>query len=96
LIALNAALLYQMGLESRCDLVLYVRAPAGIRLDRIVTHRGLPVERARLRLMAQDPEPQGDARVVFFDNDGSLAGMRQWVTEQLVPRLSPDWHSPSG
>ncbi len=78
-VIINAALLYGMKLDRLCRWIIYVQAPSEIRLDRIVTTRGLPVDRARTRLAAQDPEPQGDPRVIFCANDGSLEDLARWV-----------------
>ncbi len=87
LVLINAALLYTMGLDRLCRVVLYVRAPDSIRLDRIVSTRGLPVELARARLLAQDREPLDDGRVIFCDNDKSVPELVTWVKEKLGPLL---------
>ncbi len=83
-VIVNAALLYEMGLDRLCRRIIYVRAASDTRLQRIVTHRGLPLERARARLAAQDQEPVGDSRVVFCDNDGSLDHLQAWVDRTLA------------
>lgn len=85
-ILINAPLLYTMGLDRLCRWIIYVRAPSEIRLNRIVTTRGLSLERAKARLAAQDPEPCGDNRVLFCDNDGSLETLRSWA-EKTHPLL---------
>ena len=87
LVLINAALLYTMGLDRLCRVILYVRAPDLVRLDRIVSTRGLPVELARARLLAQDREPVDDGRVIFCDNDKSVTELVAWVTERLGPLL---------
>lgn len=87
LVLLNAALLYTMGLDRLCRVVLYVRAADAIRLDRIVSTRGLPVESARARLLAQDREPVDDGRVIFCDNETSVSDLECWVKARLGPLL---------
>ncbi|HOY68441.1 MAG TPA: dephospho-CoA kinase [Candidatus Ozemobacteraceae bacterium] len=87
LVLVNAALLYTMGLDRLCQVILYVRAPDLMRLDRIVSTRGLPVELARARLLAQDREPVDDGRVIFCDNDRSLRELEAWVRFRLGPLL---------
>ena len=89
LVLLNAALLYTMGLDRLCRTILYVRAADTIRLDRIVSTRGLPVEAARARLLAQDREPVDDGRVIFCDNETSVSDLEGWVKLRLGPLL-PD------
>ena len=84
---INAALLYSMGLESFCELSIYVRTTANIRLDRIVTLRGLPLESAKARLWAQDPEPTPSNRVILCDNNGTLEDLREWVKKVLNVRF---------
>lgn len=86
LIALNAALLYRMHLDTFCERIIYVRAAADIRLDRLITIRGVPVDVARARLMAQDPEPPESDQVLFCTNDGSLNDLQRWVGELLARR----------
>ena len=79
LVLVNAALLYTMHLDELCDLVIYVRAAPDVRLDRIVTIRGMPLEAAKARLFAQDPPPAPGPRVIFCDNQGSLDDLRTWA-----------------
>jgi dephospho-CoA kinase len=88
-VIINAALLYQMGLDRLCRWIIYVRAAADTRLQRIMTGRGLSPERARARLAAQDQEPVGDGRVIFCDNDGSLDHLREWVDRTFAAFASP-------
>ncbi len=87
LIIINAALLYTMGLDRLCDAVVYVRAPANQRLNRMVTARGMPIEAAKARLFAQDPEPLQGPYVYFCDNQGPFLDLCQWVTEFFLPQI---------
>ncbi|HEY9071146.1 MAG TPA: dephospho-CoA kinase [Candidatus Ozemobacteraceae bacterium] len=87
LVLVNAALLYTMGLDRLCQVILYVRAPDLMRLNRIVSTRGLPVELARVRLLAQDREPVDDGRVIFCDNDRTLQELDSWIRFRLGPLL---------
>ena len=86
LIALNAALLYRMHLDRLCERIIYVRAASDIRLDRLTTIRGVPVDVARARLMAQDPEPPPSEQVIFCTNDGTLGELHDWVAEIMTRR----------
>lgn len=87
LIIVNAALLYTMGLDRLCDAVIYVRAPANQRLNRMITARGMPVEAAKARLFAQDPEPLQGPYVFFCDNQGPFLDLCRWVTEFFLPQI---------
>ncbi|HNV71598.1 MAG TPA: dephospho-CoA kinase [Candidatus Ozemobacteraceae bacterium] len=87
LIIVNAALLYTMGLDRLCDAIVYVRAPANQRLNRMITARGMPMEAAKARLFAQDPEPLQGPRVFFCDNQGPFLDLCQWVSEFFLPQL---------
>jgi len=86
LIALNAALLYRMHLDTLCEKIIYVRAAPDVRLDRLTTIRGVPVDVARARLMAQDPEPPESENVLFCTNDGTLADLQEWVAKAMSRR----------
>lgn len=86
LIALNAALLYRMHLDTLCERIIYVRATPDVRLDRLTSIRGVPVDVARARLMAQDPEPPASPQVLFCTNDGTLEALHAWVAETMSCR----------
>lgn len=69
-IVLDAALLYEFGLEGEFDRIVAVSAPAELRVARLVV-RGLPVDEAWRRVRAQgspaDKEKRADRVIV---NDG--------------------------
>ncbi|MFZ2956884.1 MAG: dephospho-CoA kinase [Candidatus Ozemobacteraceae bacterium] len=88
LIVINAALLFTMHLDTLCEHSVYIRAAPDIRLQRLVTIRGLPIETARARLLAQDPEPPVSSRVSICTNDGTFDDLRSWIEEVLPSRLS--------
>ncbi|MBF0544299.1 MAG: dephospho-CoA kinase [Candidatus Riflebacteria bacterium] len=83
-IALNAALLFKIGLDALCDKIVYVNADSGIRLERLVTIRGLPFDSAKGRLTFQDPRPNESPKILFCENNGSPEDLRNWVEAVLV------------
>jgi len=54
-VAVDAPLLFEAGLEQRCDAVIAVVAPDQCRLERIMARDGLSEDAARLRMSAQKP-----------------------------------------
>lgn len=87
LLIINAALLYHIKLDRFCEKIIYVRAPADVRLVRLVNSRGWSAERACARLTAQDEEPDNDARVVFIDNDSTLEELSRKVKKLFVRHI---------
>ncbi len=67
----NAALLFSMGLSRMCDVVIYVRADAEIRLKRLVELRNWTESSARERLFAQDEMPDDPLIIAVENNAGS-------------------------
>ena len=88
LVIINAALLFSMGLNPLCDLIIYLKAFTNLRLQRIVSYRKIPIESAKARLKAQDPEPSPASNIIIFENNGSISEMENWAKKNLIPRLN--------
>ncbi len=89
-VVINAPLLHRAGLQSVCDAVVFVRAPALLRLARAMRRDGLRLRDAWLRVNAQkDVRPQSnDSGVDTYSvlNWGSLRSLER-RTERLARRL---------
>lgn len=83
-------LLVEKGLTSGLDLVLVVDAPDDLRLDRLVTGRGLPVTEARARIAAQASRDERLAAAdVVLEGSLGVAHLRHQVDELWETRLRP-------
>jgi dephospho-CoA kinase len=71
-------LLFETGLDSAVDTIVFVDAPGEVRLKRIVRDRGLGEAEARRMIAAQMPaaEKRGRADIVI-DNDGTLVDLER-------------------
>ena len=88
-------LLFEVGLEHAFDAVILVDAPAAVRLERIVTTRGLSPAEAQAMIDAQWPSERKrpGARWVI-DNDADLATLERrvdalWSTLLTLPARGP-------
>ena len=78
----DVPLLYESGLEGLFSSVVLVYAPPEVQLERLVTGRGLPVERARAIIAAQMPIDEKRRRAHHvIDNSGTPAQTRAQVEE---------------
>ena len=78
----DVPLLYENGLESLFSSVLLVWAPPAVQLQRLVTGRGIPAERARAMIAAQMPIDEKRRRSHHvIDNSGSIEETRLQVEE---------------
>lgn len=86
-VVINAALLFRMGLDRLCDLVLCVRAPLRVRLQRARRRDGLSCWQALARLAAQRRIcPKLNAAGVdtyYVDNNGGLEALRERILAVL-------------
>ncbi|MEO7521540.1 MAG: dephospho-CoA kinase [Gemmatimonas sp.] len=79
-------LLFEVGLEHAFDGIVFVDAPEGVRLERLMRDRGLPRDEADAMLRAQDaPEEKRSRATWVIDNDGSR--------EQLAGRVTGLWQT---
>jgi dephospho-CoA kinase len=80
-VAINAALLFRMGLHRLCNLALCVRAPLRARLTRARARDGLRTWQALRRLAAQRgicPKLNAPGVDIYYvDNDGGLEALRE-------------------
>jgi dephospho-CoA kinase len=84
-------LLFERDMADEFDLVLLVDAPAEIRIERLVTKRGLSVEEARAVAAAQMPAEEKRSRAdLIIDNDSDLTALerRAWETWKEIQKLS--------
>lgn len=83
-------LLVETGQGSDFDLVIVVAAPLDERLRRMVTDRGMDEADARARIDAQATDAQRAAVAdIVINNSGSLAQLRQQVTEIWEKNIAP-------
>ena len=83
----DVPLLVENRLESEFDVVIVVDAPVGVRLRRLVEHRGMDLADARSRMAAQalDEVRRASADVVLV-NDGDLDTLRRRVAQLWADR----------
>jgi dephospho-CoA kinase len=86
----DVPLLVEAGLAAAYDLVMVVLAPADLRLERLVSDRGLDPEHARARMAAQANDDQRRAVAdVVIDNDGTLDELRDDVDRAWRDQILP-------
>ncbi|NUQ01354.1 MAG: dephospho-CoA kinase [Armatimonadetes bacterium] len=77
---IEAIKLFEAGIAAECDTVWVVTAAETVRLERLVTQRGMPLAEAQRRLAAQgDFAAQTAAAAVVIVNDGDLQQLRAQV-----------------
>lgn len=78
--AIEAALVYETGMDAWLDAVLLVDAPEAVRIERVMRRDGVDAASVRRRIRAQGPTAEFRRRAdIIVDNDGSL--------EDLEPRV---------
>lgn len=84
LAVLDAALLFDMGLEQACQVTVTVQSDPEVQIARMAARDGLPRHQAQLRLAAQASHAERRARATWvIDNDGSLADLEGQVDELM-------------
>lgn len=86
----DVPLIVENGLAGDYDLVVVVGADEDVRVERLVSHRGMSEEDARARIRAQaDDAARRAVADVWLDNSGSreelVAAVRRLWRERLVP-----------
>ncbi len=82
---IDAPLLIEAGLHTRCDRVLAVLAASETRLARIMVRDGIPYEAARARILAQPTDAFYREHAHFvFENDGAESEARRFVSQVLL------------
>lgn len=86
-------LLFEAGLASQFDAIVFVDAPVAERLRRIVEHRGLPTADAQAMIAAQgDVAPKREQATWIIENDGSLdllIARTDAVWQHILARVGP-------
>ncbi|HEY0699421.1 MAG TPA: dephospho-CoA kinase, partial [Micromonospora sp.] len=86
----DVPLLVEVGLAPAYHLVVVVEASRASRIDRLVRHRGMPVEQAEKRIRAQAGDAERRAAAdVLLTNDADLADLHQRVDTLWRERLLP-------
>ena len=82
IVVADIPLLFEVGLQEACDLIVLVDAPEEVRLERMVRDRGMDPDEARSVIRAQMPAELKRARAdVVIDNVGTLAQLTERATE---------------
>jgi len=89
LIVLNSPLLYEAGVDKRCDAVLFVDAEGSTRLQRVKQTRGWSEEeffrREKSQIALDTKKEKADYRV---ENNSSLDDLRRQVKEIILNVLA--------
>lgn len=90
-VIVEAALIYESGMDESLDAVIVVDAPEDIRLRRLVERDGIPPEEAARRLKAQMPAEKKRAKadfVVFNSGPENALEIRIAFLDTLLARLA--------
>lgn len=72
-VVLDAALIFETGLDSSCDAIVVVTSTRQTRVDRLSRTRGMSIEQIGARMAAQsDPQTLVDRADIVVSNEGSL------------------------
>jgi dephospho-CoA kinase len=91
IVVVDAALIYEWGIQDWFDMVIAVTAPEGVRLDRLQAS-GLSREEASDRIRSQIDQEEKAARAdMVIVNEGSLEALRERTAEvwQAIRRKWP-------
>lgn len=85
LVAVDAPLLFESGMDRTCDHTVAVLAPAAVRQARICERDGITAEQASLRMHAQPSDAFYRERAdEVLENNGDLAAFRQTVNAWIA------------
>lgn len=76
-IIINAALLFTMELDKLCNILIYVETDSDIRLNRLISNRGINKATAEKRLFSQDKMPLGRSNLLVIKNNGDELKLRK-------------------
>ena len=89
-VIVNAAILFEMGLDKLCDLIFWVQAPAVVRLFRGIRRDNMPAKSVLKRIWAQrkmDPNKfSSKADIVIINNVGKQQTSAEKIKEILKSR----------
>jgi len=89
---IDAAALFESGIDGRCDIVAAVTAPKDVRLKRVMLRDGLDENAARLRMDAQKNEAYYEQRadmVIHNGNSDDLYAQIEKLYQMIVRKLEP-------
>jgi len=93
-LVIDAPLLLEAGLDRECDVIIFVDAPAALRLERVRESRGWNTAQVRDREAAQLPLDEKRARAHHvIVNAGDLSALREQVQAVLRQAMAA---SPAG
>ncbi len=88
-VVVDAPLLFEAGLDARCDVILFVDAPEPLRRARVRTSRGWDARELARRDSAQLPASEKRSRADHVIlNDGDLDEIRRHVAEVCATMLA--------
>ncbi len=83
ILVVEAALLYETGLNQMVDQVWFVTAPFSVRIERLMMRNGLSYEESMKRIKSQESEETKLNRSdVIINNDGDHEELRYTVSEK--------------
>jgi dephospho-CoA kinase len=83
-VVVDIPLLYEVGWEDKCDLVVVVYAPRDVQQERLIARDGMSAEEALGRLNAQmSIEEKRERADLVIDNSGDLRETRRQMTELM-------------
>lgn len=84
-ILIDAPLLFEAGLDNRCDIVMLIVADMDIRIHRVCTRDGATEEEVRNRINSQMSDEERKIRSdVIIDNSGDLEGLKKQLENFLT------------
>jgi dephospho-CoA kinase len=83
IVLLDVPLLYEIGLETACDAVAVVSAPATLQCDRVLSRKGMTEAGFAALLSRQMPDSDKRARADYVISTVSLEAARQSVKDVL-------------
>lgn len=86
-VVIDAPLLFESGLDRRCDAVVAVVAPDDVRLARIMARDGLTEEAARTRMAAQHSCGFYSDRAQYVIDNSSTVGHLRSQTQQVLESI---------
>lgn len=83
-ILIDAPLLFEAGLDNRCDMVMLITADINVRIHRVCSRDGATEEEVRNRINSQMSDVEKKARAhVIIDNSGSIAELKSKLDDFL-------------
>jgi pantetheine-phosphate adenylyltransferase len=89
-VVIDAPLLFEAGLDAKCDVTVAVIARREIRIERLISRDGLTREQAEIRINAQKPDEFyiKSADLVVHDNGGDLEKIASALRVKIEPKTA--------